>query len=49
MEPFFVDVIRSFKELVEGKHDHLPEQAFYMCGVIEDAVKNAEKMKEEVA
>ena len=39
------DTIRSFKELAEGKYDHLPEQAFYMCGGIEDALKNAEKLK----
>ena len=38
------DTIRSFKELVEGKYDALPEQAFYMCGGIEDAVANAKKM-----
>ncbi len=38
------DTIRSFKELVEGRHDALPEQAFYMCGAIEDAVANAKKM-----
>jgi F-type H+-transporting ATPase subunit beta len=39
------DTIRSFKEIVEGKHDHLPEAAFYMVGTIEDAVKKAESMK----
>jgi F-type H+-transporting ATPase subunit beta len=38
------DTIRSFKELVEGKYDALPEQAFYMCGGIEDALANAKKM-----
>ncbi len=38
------DTIRSFKELVEGKYDHLPEQAFYMCGGIEDALANARKL-----
>lgn len=38
------DTIRSFKELVEGKYDAFPEQAFYMCGSIEDAVANAKKM-----
>jgi F-type H+-transporting ATPase subunit beta len=41
------DTIKGFKELAEGKYDHLPEQAFYMCGGIEDAVANAEKMKDE--
>ena len=36
---------RSFKEIVDGKHDDLPEQAFYMVGTIEEAVEKAEKMK----
>ena len=35
----------SFKALIEGKYDALPEGAFYMCGGIEEAVANAEKMK----
>ena len=39
------DTIRGFKEIVEGKHDDLPEQAFYLVGSIEDARENAEKMK----
>ena len=34
--------MRGFKEIVEGKHDHLPEQAFFMVGGIEEAVANAE-------
>lgn len=38
------DTIRSFKELVEGKHDDLPEQAFYMVGTIEDAVEKAKRL-----
>jgi len=38
------DTIRSFRELAEGKYDALPEQAFYMCGGIEDALENAKKM-----
>lgn len=38
------DTIRSFKELVDGKHDELPEQAFYMVGTIEDAHKKAESL-----
>ena len=33
------ETIRGFKEVVEGKHDHLPEQAFYMVGGIEEVVK----------
>jgi F-type H+/Na+-transporting ATPase subunit beta len=39
------DTISSFKALIEGKYDALPEGAFYMCGGIEEAVANAEKMK----
>jgi F-type H+-transporting ATPase subunit beta len=38
------DTIRGFKEILEGKHDELPEQAFYMVGTIEDAIKKAEGM-----
>jgi len=38
------DTIRGFKEVLEGKHDDLPEQAFYMVGTIEDAIKKAEDM-----
>ena len=43
------DTIRGFKEIVEGKHDELPEQAFYLVGGIEEAVEKAEKMKAEAA
>ena len=39
------DTIRGFKEIVEGKHDEMPEQAFYMAGGIEDVRANAEQMK----
>ncbi len=38
------DTIRAFKELVEGKHDDVPEQAFYMVGTIEDALEKARKL-----
>jgi F-type H+-transporting ATPase subunit beta len=38
------DTIRGFKEIVDGKHDDLPEQAFYMVGGIEDAVEKAKKL-----
>ena len=38
------DTIRGFKEIVEGKHDELPEQAFYMVGTIEEAVEKAKKL-----
>jgi len=40
------DTVRGFKEVVEGKHDDLPEQAFYMVGGIEEAVEKAKKMRE---
>jgi F-type H+-transporting ATPase subunit beta len=40
------DTIKGFKEIVEGKHDDLPEQAFYMVGTIEDAQAKAAKMKQ---
>ncbi len=39
------DTVRGFKEVVEGRHDALPEQAFYMVGGIEDVVEKAEKMQ----
>jgi F-type H+-transporting ATPase subunit beta len=39
------ETIRGFKEIVEGKHDDVPEQAFYMVGKIEEALEKAEKMK----
>jgi F-type H+-transporting ATPase subunit beta len=39
------DTIRGFKELVEGKHDDIPEQAFYLVGTIEEAIEKAEKLK----
>ncbi len=42
------DTIRGFKEIIEGKYDNLPEQAFYMVGTIEEAVKKAEEMKQQV-
>jgi F-type H+-transporting ATPase subunit beta len=41
------DTVRGFKEVVEGKHDEVPEQAFYMVGTIEEAVEKAEKMRAE--
>ena len=41
------DTVRSFKEVVEGKHDDLPEQAFYMQGDIEDVKKRAEELKKQ--
>lgn len=41
------DTIRGFKALVAGEYDHIPEQAFYMAGSIEDVIEAAEKMKVE--
>lgn len=41
------DTIRSFKEILEGKYDDLPEQAFLYVGTIEDVVKKAQRLKEE--
>ena len=38
------ETVRGFKEIVEGKHDHLPEQAFYMVGTIDEAMEKAEQM-----
>ena len=43
------DTVRSFKAIVDGEYDHLPEAAFYMVGTIEDAVAKAEKMAAEAA
>jgi F-type H+-transporting ATPase subunit beta len=39
------DTVRSFKEVIEGKHDDVPEQAFYMKGTIEEVLEAAEKLK----
>jgi F-type H+-transporting ATPase subunit beta len=38
------ETIRSFREILDGKHDDLPEAAFYMVGTIEDAIKRAETL-----
>ena len=40
------DSIKGFKEIIEGKHDNLPEQAFYMVGTIEDVIQKAQEMAE---
>ena len=42
------DTVRSFKEVIEGKHDDLPEQAFYMVGGIEEVLEKAERLKKGV-
>jgi F-type H+-transporting ATPase subunit beta len=41
------DTVRSFGEVLEGKYDQLPEDAFYMVGAIEEAVEKAERLKKE--
>src|SRR5881394_1197772 len=41
------DTVRGFKEVVDGKHDGLPEQAFYMVGTIEEAIEKAAKMSSQ--
>ena len=38
------DTIRGFKEIIEGKHDSIPEQAFYMAGSIDEVVERAKSM-----
>jgi F-type H+-transporting ATPase subunit beta len=43
------DTIRGFKGLVNGEYDHLPEQAFYMVGTIEDAIAKAQRLAAEAA
>ena len=43
------DTIRGFKEIVDGKHDDLPEQAFFNVGTIEEAVAKAEQIQKQAA
>ncbi len=38
------DTVRGFKEILEGKHDSLPEQAFYMVGTIDEAIEKAKRL-----
>jgi F-type H+/Na+-transporting ATPase subunit beta len=40
------DTVKSFREIVDGKHDDLPEQAFYMVGDIGEAIDKAKKLRE---
>jgi len=42
------DTVRSFKEIISGKYDDIPEQAFYMKGAIEEVLETAEKLKASV-
>ena len=39
------ETLRGFREILDGRHDHLPEQAFYMVGTIDDAVKKAHQLE----
>ena len=41
------ETVRGFREILDGKHDDIPEEAFLMAGTIDDVVKRAEAMKEE--
>ncbi len=43
------ETIRAFKGIVDGDYDHLPEQAFYMAGTIDEVVENAKKMEQKAA
>jgi len=40
------ETVRGFKEILEGKHDQLPESAFYMVGNIDEAIAKAKKLEE---
>jgi F-type H+-transporting ATPase subunit beta len=39
------DTVRSFKAILDGEYDHLPEQAFYMVGTVEGAVEKAKRLE----
>ena len=43
------ETVRGFAEILEGKHDNLPEQAFYMVGTIDEAIEKAQQLQESVA
>ena len=43
------ETVRGFVEILEGKHDELPEQAFYMVGTIDEAIEKAEQMQATAA
>ena len=42
------DTVRGFAEILDGKHDELPEQAFYMVGTIDEAEEKAEQIRASV-
>ena len=41
------ETVRGFKEILEGRHDSLPEQAFYMTGTIDEVVERAKALESE--
>jgi len=41
------ETVRGFKEILDGKHDDMPEEAFYMVGTIDDARKKGDRLKAE--
>ena len=43
------DTVKSFKAVVEGEYDHLPENAFYMVGGIDDAIEKGKRLAAEAA
>ena len=43
------ETIRGFREIIEGKHDALPESAFYMVGTIDEAIEKAKRLASEAA
>lgn len=43
------ETVRGFKEILDGKHDHLPEDAFYMVGTIDEAIEKGKKLMAEAA
>jgi F-type H+-transporting ATPase subunit beta len=43
------DTVRSFREIIEGKHDGVPEQAFYMKGTIDEVLEDAQKIRSAAA
>ncbi len=49
MQVPIADTVRSFKGLVAGEYDHLPEAAFYMVGTIEQAIEKAQRLAAEAA
>ncbi len=43
------ETVRGFAEILDGKHDDMPEQAFYMVGTIDEAIEKAEQMQTAAA